>query len=336
MESRQDFDAIDNSAKDPQPSVGLCYPESAYYDLPTIAPVSLSQFQKRMNLDSPVLQREVDRYLATGESDPLGSAFPGSHALERITSGERHLRTALIEEVRRREQGRRQAHLPAGFDPVTWTRRKVEPMITGLFPASERAVVLQVAEESMVFLTREAAHQAMRETSFLDTAWTIANLYLNSLGAPMLGDGATPILGKNLGTMCYVSIEYFAEQDPFADYVTHEAAHIFHNCKRRTIGLPQSRSKEWLLDIAFTKRETFAFACEAYVRILEHARGKAHRQALLKQYSRGPKPPADMVDQTELLDILVEAVEARNGWKRILARCARSKQPTPNPALAHD
>jgi hypothetical protein len=151
----------------------------------------------------------------------------------------------------------------------------------------------------------------------------------------MLGE-ATPILGMSLGTTCYVSMEYFAEQDPFADYVTHEVAHIFHNCKRRTIGLPHSRSKEWLLDIAFVKRETFAFACEAYGRILEQARGKAHRQALLKQYSRGPKPPADMVDHNELLDILVEAVETRNGWKRILARCARSKQPVLNPALDHD
>jgi hypothetical protein len=26
--------------------------------------------------------------------------------------------------------------------------------------------------------------------------------------------------------------------DPFADYVTHEVANIFHNCKRETIGLP--------------------------------------------------------------------------------------------------
>lgn len=30
-------------------------------------------------------------------------------------------------------------------------------------------------------------------------------------------------------------------------------------------------------------------------------------------------------NQTELLDILTEAVEARNGWKRILARCSASK-----------
>ena len=208
-------------------------------------------------------------------------------------------------------------------------------MITGLFPASERQAVLGVAACSVVFLTREAAHQAMRETSFLDTAWTIANLYLNSLGAPMLGDEARPILGLSLETKCYVSMEYFAENDPFADYVTHEVAHIFHNCKRRTIGLPHSRSKEWLLDIAFAKRETFAFACEAYGRILEQALGKAQRQALLAQYSRGPKPPADIVDQTELLDILAEAVEARNGWKRILARCTASKVPPPNPALAH-
>ena len=56
----------------------------------------------------------------------------------------------------------------------------------------------------------------------------------------------------------------------------HEVAHIFHNCKRRTLGLPHSRTKEWLLDIAFVERETFAYACETYSRILEQTHGRAN------------------------------------------------------------
>ena len=47
------------------------------------------------------------------------------------------------------------------------------------------------------------------------------------------------------------SPEYFAEDDPFADFIVHEAAHIFHNCKRATIGLPETRAKVWLLDIEY-------------------------------------------------------------------------------------
>lgn len=268
------------------------------------------------------MEREVARFLATGESDPLGSAFPGDNAFERLTNCERRLREALLQEVQLRERGRQPRHVPEDFDPVMWTRRKVQPMIAGLFPRVEQEVVLGVAERSMVFLTKEAAHQAIRNTPFLNSAWTIANIYLQSLGAPTLGAEPSHIVGLNLARECYVSMDYFADEDPFADYLTHEVAHIFHNCKRETVGLPHSRSREWLLEIGFAKRETFAYACEAYSRILKRAVGGEQRHSLLAQFARGPAPSDDRVERTELLDILAEAVEARNGWKRILARCS--------------
>jgi hypothetical protein len=268
------------------------------------------------------MEREVAHYLATGESDPLGSAIPGSNTFERVTRYDQHLREALAQEVRRRERDRRQQHMPKAFDPVALTRRKAQPMIHGLFTRVEQEVVLGVAERSIVFLTREAAHQAIHETMFLSDARTIANVYLLSLGAPTLGDEPRQIVGLNLERECYVSMDYFADGDPFADYVTHEVAHIFHNCKRETVGLPYTRSKEWLLEISFAKRETFAYACEAYGRIIEQAEGKEHRRSRLVQYARSASPSDDRVEQNELLDILGEAVEARNGWKRILARCS--------------
>jgi hypothetical protein len=291
--------------------------------------------ETHMKLDAHGLEREVARYLATGDSDPLACAFPGDHALERMIGYERHLRAELIAEVRRREHGRRQAPVPADFNSPSWTRGKVEPMINGLFPAVERQVVLQTAECSIVFLTSEAAHQIIREIPFLESAWTVANMYLNSFGAPMLGNEAMQIVGLSLERKCYVSTEYFAEKDSFADYVTHEVAHIFHNCKRETLGLPHTLSKEWLLDIAYAKRETFAYACETYGRIVEQAQGTADRRSLLAQYALSPKPSDETVDSAELLDILTEAVAARNGWKRILARCSNSNRPIPRPAPAY-
>lgn len=268
------------------------------------------------------VEREVAHFLATGESDPVGSCFPGNSIVERLTNHERCLRAALLQEVQGREGGHPQHHMPDAFDPVDWTRRKVQPMIAGLFPRVEQEVVLGVAERSIVFLTRDAAHQAIRETMFLTSARAIANVYLHSLRAPTLGEEPSQILGLNLEKECYVSMDYFAETDPFADYVIHEVAHIFHNCKRETIGLPFSRSKEWLLEIRFAKRETFAYACEAYGRILEQAQRKEQRRLLLAQYARGPAPGDDRVEWSELLDILAEADEARNGWKRILGRCS--------------
>jgi hypothetical protein len=272
------------------------------------------------------LEREVARFLATGEADALGRAFPGNDALERLNGYERHLRNALIEEAGRRELGRCQRWAPAGFDPAASTRRKVEPMITGLFPAAERQVMLDVAQRSIVFLTREAAHQAIRDIKFLEEAWTIANIYLGSLGVPTLSEDGARAVGVNLGTKCYVSLEYFAEKALLADYVVHEVAHVFHNCKRRTIGLPHSRRKEWLLDVAFAKREIFAHACESYSRIVEQARGKEERRALLAQGARVSRLCDASVDRAELLDILADAIEARNGWRRILAHCSPPKQ----------
>ena len=177
---------------------------------------------------------------------------------------------------------------------------------------------------SIIFLTRENTHHLIHETSYPETAWTLANIYLYSLRVPTLGD-SSPIVGLSAETKCYVSMEYFAEKNPLEDYVVHEVAHIFHNCKRRTLGLPHTRTKQWLLEIAFVKRETFAYACEAYSRILEQTRGKAARQEFLNEHSSGLKPADDGVDRAELRDILAEAVQARNGWKHILRRCGKPK-----------
>jgi hypothetical protein len=116
-------------------------------------------------------------------------------------------------------------------------------------------------------------------------------------------------------TTCFVSPEYFAEQDPFADFVVHEAAHVFHNCKRRTLGLRETRTKEWLLQIDFCERETFAYSCEAFACLLRRARSAADRRGLADEYARSVRVPDERVDSVEVADIVREASESRNGWK---------------------
>jgi len=271
------------------------------------------------------LGRQVAHYLATGECDPLGCAFPGRDVLERLAGYDRHLRNALLDEVLRREHGRRQTQVPLDFNPTVWTRHKVRPMITGLFPAAEWEIVLGMAERSIILLTRDATHRSIREVPCLESAWTIANIYLHSLGAPSLGDDGRQIVGLSQETQCYVSPEYFAEENPFADYVVHEVAHLFHNCKRRRLGLPHSPRTEWLPDVSFAKRETFAYACEIYGRILEQSRHPAQRAKLLAHYASRHCHSDDRVELDELIDILQEATAARNGWKRILARCSNPR-----------
>src|SRR6266581_3334898 len=262
------------------------------------------------------LDEEVQRYVRTGEHDNhsfLG--WPGSNLFARAEHAHAALAEALVTEVRKRAP-----------------HAVVPPMVRGLFPRGEQQTVADVLARSLVFLTPDSLEPVLRRSRWLGTAWDLANLYLSSFQAELLSDEAPHILGLSEETSCYVSVEYFGR---FADFVVHEAAHVFHNCKRRTIGLRSTPRREWILDIDFAKRETFAYACEAYSRILELGDGPAARRAMLSELEREPLPSADRVDGGEYVDVLREAVVRRNGWKRILARCApprRTRHPDPPTA----
>ena len=129
-----------------------------------------------------------------------------------------------------------------------------------------------------------------------NSAWDLANLYLSSVDAELLGPEAPSLLGLSQETTCYVSADYFKDDARFADYVVHEAAHVFHNCKRATAGLPETRTREWLLLLEFRKRETFAYSSEAYGWIVEHANTKADRMAMREEFSgRASRAPGARV-----------------------------------------
>jgi hypothetical protein len=220
------------------------------------------------------------------------------------------MREALIGEVRKRTH---HATTPKGFaqmDVVAYTRDKVAPMVQGLFPRCEQETVLDVLGRSVVFLTPSNIETVLGGMTWLKTAWDLANLYLGSFGAELLSARAPRLVGLSEGTHCYVSADYFREENRFDDYVVHEVAHIFHNCKRRTIGLREIRGREWPLEIDFAKRETFAYACEAYSRLLALGDGTSAREALLAEHEMEFALSDDRVNAEEYLDILREAVAA--------------------------
>jgi hypothetical protein len=188
------------------------------------------------------------------------------HFLDAARQGTHRLQAALVEEVLRRSKGV-ECRVDLPKDLARWTRDKLTPMVHGLFGSDERSVVLEMFERSVVFLTPQNIAGALEKETCLSTAWDLANLYLCSLKLPALSEDARHIVGLNQETTCYVAMSYFDEDDPFADFVVHEAAHVFHNCKRETLGLAATRRREWLLEIDYAKRETFAYACEAYSRI---------------------------------------------------------------------
>lgn len=267
-------------------------------------------------------QTEIDLFLTTGEYDSTFAAWTGDTFSVGASRGDTALRNALISAVLFRAD---QVDVPASWkniDQKINARAKISPMVQGLFPQKEHSIILDMLEHSVVFLTPTTIIPVLKNMPWLKTAWDLANIYLSSLNAELFTNDAPAIVGISDATTCYVSMEYFRDDDKFNDYVTHEAAHIFHNCKRKTIGLPETRRREWLLNIDYAKRETFAYACESYSRILELGETRAIRSQLLSELTDGPMPSDDRVQATEYIDILKEAVAARNGWKRILNRCA--------------
>jgi len=86
---------------------------------------------------------------------------------------------------------------------------------------------------------------------------------------------------------------------------------VFHNWKRIYAGLPSTRTREWLLEIEFRKRETFAYSCEAYGWIVEHARSRADRMSIGREYAAGAhRFQDDHLDTSELASIVSEACAA--------------------------
>jgi hypothetical protein len=267
-------------------------------------------------------KQQIRHYLRTGTCDQMFFGWPGRTIVEQCERGRHDVLDALVAEVHRRTRGRKPTvDLPA-MDLASFTRRKIEPMVRGLFRRSEQEIVIGALERSVVFLTPENIEQVLRGQMWTSTAWDLANLYLGSLGARRLSASAPNLAGLGEGTTSYVSMDYFARRPGLEDFVLHEVAHVFHNCRRRTIGLAETRTREWLLDIEYRKRELFAYACEAYGCILEKESTPAARRALLDEVQAGPMPNDERVDAVEYVDVLREAVDARNGWKRILGRCS--------------
>ena len=281
-----------------------------------------------MTKSTAQLKTAVRDYLKTGDHDPAFRDWPGLNFLDAAQRGSAMLCDALVAEVASRTQLHGIAPDLVNRDVIAMARTKISPMVFGLFPAAEQPLVLAMLERSVVFLHPGNIESVLRSARWEHTAWSLANLYLVSVGCERLSDEAPNIVGLSEETTCYVSPAYFTSQDEFADYVVHEAAHVFHNCRRATLGLTETRNRKYLLDIDYRKRETFAYACEAYSRIVARGGTAADRRTALDSHADGLLPGDDTLDLDEYLDILQEAVAARNGWKRILLRCAPRQDRT--------
>ena len=142
--------------------------------------------------------------------------------------------------------------------------------------------------------------------------WTEDEDFFGSGVAELLSKHAPRTVGLSEGTTCFVSADCFREESRFEDFAVREAAHVFHNCKHRTIGLHDIRGREWLLEIDFVKRGTFAYACDAYSRILAVGGGPSVRKHLLSEREKELKLSEDRVDVAFLKS--TRGVEFHSVW----------------------
>jgi hypothetical protein len=265
---------------------------------------------------------EIEHYLSTGEYDLLFRSFDGAGTLDRIQRGSRAIVEALVAEVHARSANCLFVHekrIPSDLEG--FTSALVTPMVKGMFSRKEVPVIVDLLKSSVHFVTPLSFADLLRNET-PETAWHIANLYLNGLDLASLSDLSPSLVGLAVGNRCYISMKYFEEEDPFADFVVHEAAHIFHNVKRETVGLPSTRTREWLLPIRYQKRETFAYACEAYSRILLLSGSAAEQKQRYAELVKSFSPPDERVNVSEYHDLIRNAVASRNGWRRILEYCS--------------
>ena len=199
----------------------------------------------------------IKHYVKTGDYDPNDRNWPGQNFVEALTNADNAMREGLIAAVLKKAPRVAQLPTPPISDLAALTRVKVLPMVNGLFPSAERAIVMKTLEASVIFLTPENIECVLRDSPWLHTTWNLANMYLLQRGAKPFSPEAPSIVGLSQETSCYLSLDYLNElgNDPFADYLVHEAAHVFHNCRRCTIGLPETRTRHAPLNIHYAKRK---------------------------------------------------------------------------------
>jgi hypothetical protein len=267
----------------------------------------------------------IAEFLRTGHSDPMYMAWPGSGLIARAQRGHDELVDALVAEVRARAAGMGWGDT-VGDDMRPHTRANVEPMVRGLFAKAEHEPILGLLERSVVLVTDHTVEPIIRELGWLSTAWNVANLYLASIGAKVIGEGEDAHVGLSENLCCYVTPEYFESRVSFVDYVVHECAHVLHDAKLERIGMRTTRCRERLVELEFRERETFAYSCEAFATIAS-GRSPLERKELAAQFRTRRPYPKHAVDVEKVEAIVTEAALLRNGWKHVLERCAPLTPP---------
>jgi hypothetical protein len=200
--------------------------------------------------------------------------------------------------------------------PPDTVRRHIEPMVKGLVQSDcQEVAIRELAQRTFVlnFQGAKAAMEVELPSCDMESPWRILwGLYgdygLKPDDIDMTCDGLA-------GDFAHVRWSAYHTKDSYSDVIVHEAAHLLHYLKPRNLGLHVRRHQERFVDIEFRHRELFAYACEAYSRVVLHGERRLRVAFAEKMLDAAISFPRGQIE--EIVALVLSAARARNGWRVI-------------------
>jgi hypothetical protein len=263
----------------------------------------------------------IEQFLRTGEETWEG-AGSGRFTLAQLKQDEAYTRAAksalqtlfnLLADLLPAE-----ARLAPLVAPET-IRSRINSMVKGLVQSDWQEIALrELTARTFVlnFQGAKAAIDAEFSTCYIGyagSAWQILWALFGDYG--LKPDQIEVECDGLAGDFAHARWSAYQSKDPYGDVVVHEAAHLLHYLKPGHYGLHVRRGHERFVDIEFCHRELFAFACEAYSRVLLHGGRKARMSFAEKMPEGAFSFPRGQIQ--EVAALVIEAARARNGWRVI-------------------
>jgi len=260
----------------------------------------------------------IEQFLRSGE-ETWDGAGSGRFTLAQFTEDEAYSRAAKT--AVRTLFSRLADLLPAGarlaplVAPET-IRRRIDPMVKGLVQSDWQDIALRELTARTFVLNFQGARAAIEaefSTCYMGSAWQILWALFGDYG--LKPDEIEVECDGIAGDFAHARWSAYQTKDPYGDVVVHEAAHLLHYLKPGHYGLHVRRGQERFVDVEFCHRELFAFACEAYSRVVLHRERKSRISFAEKMLEGAFSFPRSQIQQVAAL--VLRAARARNGWRAI-------------------
>ncbi len=260
----------------------------------------------------------IERFLRTGEETWEG-AGSGQFSLAQFKEDEAYTRATkialrnLLDLLANLLPAEARAMPPVQAEAI---RQRIDSMVTGLVPGDWREVALREITARTFVLNLPgamAAIEAELSTCFMGDAWRILWALFGDHG--LKPDEIKVVCDGLAGDYAHVRWSAYQTEDPYSDVVVHEAAHMLHYLKPSHYGLHVRRGQERFVDTEFRHRELFAYACEAYSRVVLHGERKLRVAFAEKMLDVAFSFPRSQIE--EVAALALRAARARNGWRVI-------------------